>query len=93
MEAKYVVDCEAANEAIWLKKFLMDLGVMRIEQFPIIYIYIFFCVTIVEWLHNPRNHRREKHIECKYHLIREIISRRDVIITKISAAEIWHTRS
>ena len=31
MEAKYVAACEAAKEAIWLKKFLYDLGVMRME--------------------------------------------------------------
>ncbi|XP_075665664.1 cytochrome P450 71B26-like [Castanea sativa] len=32
MEIEYVVACEAAKEAIWLKKFLTDLGIMRMEQ-------------------------------------------------------------
>ena len=31
MEAEYVAACEAAKEAVWLKKFLSDLGVVRIE--------------------------------------------------------------
>ena len=35
MEAEYVAACEAAKEAVWLKKFLYDLGVIRMEQFPI----------------------------------------------------------
>ena len=35
MEAEYVAACEAAKEAVWLKKFLSDLGVMRMEQVPI----------------------------------------------------------
>ena len=35
MEAEYVAACEAAKEAVWLKKFLFDLGVVRIEQVPI----------------------------------------------------------
>ena len=35
MEAKYVTACEAAKEAVWFKKFLSDLGVIRMEQFPI----------------------------------------------------------
>ena len=39
MEAKYVVACEVAKEAVWLKKFLYDLGVMRMEQVPITLFY------------------------------------------------------
>ena len=35
MEAEYVVACEAAKEVVWLKKFLFDLGVMRMEKVPI----------------------------------------------------------
>ena len=35
MEAEYVAACEAAKEATWLKKFLSNLGVVRIEQVPI----------------------------------------------------------
>ena len=29
MEAEYVAACEVAKEAVWLKKFLSDLGVVR----------------------------------------------------------------
>ena len=39
MGAKYVVAYEAAKEAIWLKKFLSDLGVVRMEQVPITLFY------------------------------------------------------
>ena len=49
MEAEYVAACEAAKEAVWLKKFLSDLGVVRMEQVPIT-----LFATIVEWLHNPK---------------------------------------
>ena len=31
MEVEYVATCEAAKEAIWLKKFLSDLGVVRMK--------------------------------------------------------------
>ena len=41
MEVKYVAACEAIREAIWLKKFLSDLGVVRMEQAPI----TLFCDT------------------------------------------------
>ena len=47
MVAEYVAACEAAKEAVWLKKFLSNLGIMRMEQ-------VLHCfATIVEWLHNP----------------------------------------
>ena len=49
MKAEYVAACEAAKEAIWLKKFLSDLGVARMEQVPIT-----LFATIVERLHNPK---------------------------------------
>ena len=35
MEAEYVAACEVAKEAIWLKKFLYDLSVIRMEQVSI----------------------------------------------------------
>ena len=67
MEAEYVAGCEAAKEAVWLKKFLSDLGVMRIEQVPI----TLFCDNsrVVAQSKDPRNHKKGKHIERKYHII------------------------
>jgi hypothetical protein len=35
----------------------------------------------------PRNYKRGKHIERKYHLIREIVTCGDVIVAKIASAE------
>ena len=49
MEVEYIATCEAAKEAVWLKKFLSNLGVVRMEQVPI----TLFAI-IVERLHNPK---------------------------------------
>ena len=38
MEAEYVAACETAKEAVWLKKFLSDLGVVRMEQVTITFV-------------------------------------------------------
>ena len=35
----------------------------------------------------PRSHKRGKHIERKYHLLREIVHRGDVTVTKIASAQ------
>ena len=63
MEAEYVAACEAAKEAVWFKKFLSDLGVVRIEQVPI----TLFCDNsgAVAQSKDPRNHKKRKHIERK----------------------------
>ena len=84
MEAEYVAACEAAKEAIWLKEFLSDLGVVRIEQIPI----TLFCNNsgAVAQSKDPRNHKKGKHIEKKYHIIRDIIACRDVVVAKIENA-------
>ena len=35
----------------------------------------------------PRSHKREKHIERKYHLIREIVSRGDAVVSQIASED------
>ena len=35
IEAEYVAACEAAKEAVWLKKFLIELGVVPVPLSPI----------------------------------------------------------
>ena len=84
MEAEYVAACEVAKEAIWLKKFLYDLGVMRMEQVPI----TLFCDNsgVVAQSKDPRNHKKGKHIERNYHIIWDIVARGDVIVAKIDNA-------
>ncbi|KAA0052272.1 gag/pol protein [Cucumis melo var. makuwa] len=85
MEAEYVASCEAAKEAVWLKKFLTDLEIVPNIHLPI----TLYCDNsgAVANSQEPRSHKRRKHIERKYHLIREIIHRGDVTITKISSEQ------
>ena len=71
MEAEYVAASEAAKEAIWLRKFLMELGVIAKVVDPMILYYD--NSGVVAQAKEPRNHRKGKHIEKKYHLVREIV--------------------
>ena len=83
MEAEYVAACEAAKEAVWLKKFLSDLGVVRMEQVPI----TLLCDNngAVAQSKDPRNYKKRKHIERKYHIIRDIVARGDVVVANIKS--------
>ena len=46
-----------------------------------------FCDSsgAVENSKDPRSHKKAKHIERKYHLIRDIVQRGDVIVAKIAS--------
>ncbi|KAA0025986.1 gag/pol protein [Cucumis melo var. makuwa] len=82
MEAEYVVACEAAKEAVWLRKFLTDLEIVPNMYLPITLYYD--NSGAVANSREQRSHKRRKHIEHKYHLIREIVHRGDVVVTQIS---------
>ena len=67
MEAGYVDACEATKEAIWLKKFLYDLGVKRMEQVPITLFYD--NSRAIAQFKDPGNHKKGKNKERKCHII------------------------
>ena len=85
MEAEYIAASEAAKEAVWLKNFLMDLEVVPFELSAI----TLYCNNsgAVANSKEPRIHKRGKHIERKYHLIREIVNRRDVAVSQIASED------
>ena len=68
IEAEYIAASEAAKEVVWLKNFLMDLEVVPFERSTI----ILYCDNsgAIANSKEPRTHKRGKHIERKYHLIR-----------------------
>ncbi|KAA0042098.1 gag/pol protein [Cucumis melo var. makuwa] len=85
MEAEYVAAYEAAKEVVWLRKFLTDLEIV-----PNMHLLItLYCNNsgAVANSREPRSHKRGKHIKRKYHLIREIVHRGDIIVTQISSEQ------
>ena len=84
-EAEYVATSKAAKKAIWLKKFLLDLQVIPSAYWAI----TLYCDNsgVVALSKEPRYHKKQKHIERKYHLIRDIIERGDTVVTKIASEE------
>ena len=81
IEAEYIVASEAAKEAVWIKKFISELGVVPSCSSPI----DLYCDNSgsIPQAKEPRLHQKSKHILRRYHLIREIIDRGDVKLCKV----------
>ena len=83
-KAEYVAASEAAKEAVWLKKFHL-VQVIPSADWPI----TLYCDNsgAIAQSKEPRYHKKQKHIERKYHLIHDIIDRGDTVVTKIASEE------
>ena len=83
MEVEYIAACEVAKEAVWLKKFYTDLEVIPKLKDP----RVQYCDNsgAVANLKEPRSHKRGKHIETTYHIVREIVQIGYVSILKIAS--------
>ncbi|KAJ9566323.1 hypothetical protein OSB04_002289 [Centaurea solstitialis] len=80
-EAEYIAASDAAKEAVWLRNFITDLRVVANISRPVD-IYCDNSGAVVQ-AKEPREHHKSRHVLQKFHLIREIIGRRDVRICKI----------
>ena len=80
-EAEYIAASEAAKEAVWIKKFIIRLGVIPSIS-DLMDLYCDNNGAIVQ-AKEPRSHQRCKHILRGYHLIREIIKRGEVKICRV----------
>ena len=89
IEDEYIVASKVAKEAVWLKNFLLDLGVVPSVQSAI----TLYCDNsgAIANAKEPRSHKRGKHIGRKYHLIHEIVSRGDAVVSQIAShsSNLW----
>lgn len=73
-EAEYMAVCEAAKEAIYLRRVLKSLGYEQ-EGPTIIYEDNQACIAMSE---NPVLHKRTKHIDMRYHFTRERVQSQEI---------------
>jgi hypothetical protein len=66
-EAEYMALSDACKEAIWLRQLLLDLGHPQIQATPI----LVDNRGSIELTKHPVFHARTKHIDIRYHFIRE----------------------
>ena len=73
IKVEYIAASEAAKEAVWMKKFIAELGVVPSISDPL----NLYCDNnrAIAQAKEPISHQRSKHILRRYHLIREIIER------------------
>ena len=85
IEAEYVAASKATKEVVCLKNFLMDLEVIPNADRPI----TLYCDNsrVVAQSKEPMYHKKQKHIERKYHLIRDITQIEDTVVSKIASKE------
>ncbi|CEG45551.1 Phosphatidylinositol kinase (PIK-G3) [Plasmopara halstedii] len=76
-EAEYMALTEATQEAIWLKTFLCELGEMRDEDPVKIFEDNQGSLALAK---NPKFHKRTKHIDIRYHFVREKVEGGQVIL-------------
>ena len=82
MEAEYIAASNASREAVWLRKLISGLFGEKLET-TIIHCDNRSCIKLTE---NPVFHDRSKHIDLKYHYIRDMVHR-NVIKLKYIATD------
>jgi hypothetical protein len=82
-EAEYIVACSASYEAIWLRKLLTGLFDLDMEATTIL------CdnQSCIKMTENPIFHDRSKHIEIRYHYIRDMVQRGALKLQHVSTNE------
>jgi hypothetical protein len=82
-EAEYIALSVAVREAVWLHKLLTDLFDHEMDP-TTIHCDNQSCVKLSE---NPVFHDKSKHIEIKYHYIRDMVQRKTIHVQYLSTHE------
>ncbi|KAL0396355.1 UNVERIFIED_CONTAM: Retrovirus-related Pol polyprotein from transposon TNT 1-94 [Sesamum calycinum] len=84
-ESEYTAALETAKEAVWLKNYIQELGVVPSITEPVVIV----CDNnrTIAQAKELRSHHQSKHILRCYHLLREMVSRGDIRMDQVSSAE------
>ncbi|EFN65994.1 Retrovirus-related Pol polyprotein from transposon TNT 1-94, partial [Camponotus floridanus] len=82
-EAEYMALTESSKEAIFLRRFLIELGSNDLSGI------IIYCdnQSAMKLTENPVYHGRSKHIDIRHHFIREAIGRKEFHLKHISTED------
>ena len=77
-EAEYITVGSCCSQLLWMKKLLSDCGISQDTM-------VVYCdnSSAIDISKNPVQHSKTKHIEIRYHFIRDLIERNIVILEYI----------
>ncbi|MFC0083216.1 Ty1/Copia family ribonuclease HI, partial [Aciditerrimonas ferrireducens] len=84
-ESEYIAASEAAKEAVWIRSFVSQLGIVQSSADPA----LLFCdnTAAVTLAKEPRSHQRTKHILRKFHLLRDLHQRGEVAVIRVATED------
>ena len=82
MEVEYVACYLATQDAVCLRSFLQDLVLTPAVNYPI----ELLCdnTVAIQFVRDPKFHRKTKHIRRHYHFVRNVIKEKEVAIKYVS---------
>jgi hypothetical protein len=82
-EAEYIAACSTSSEVVWLRKLLAGLFDLELE------VTCIFCdnQSCIKLSENPVFHDKSKHVEIKYHYIRDLVQKGVVKLQYIGTDE------
>jgi hypothetical protein len=82
-EAEYVAACDVTKEAVWLRALLNSVEINQTRPIPLL------CDNngSIVLTGDPSFHNRVKHIDIKYHYIRECVDRGDVDVSYVNTKD------
>jgi hypothetical protein len=80
-EAEYLAASEASKEGVWIRDFITLLGVVPDSANPL----DLYCDNsgAIAQAKEPRHHQKSKHIERRYHLIRQFVRDGNINVCKV----------
>ncbi|KAK6118000.1 hypothetical protein DH2020_048255 [Rehmannia glutinosa] len=85
MEAEYIACTSAVQEAIWLRRFLQSLRITaHVDDAVVVY-----CdnTSALAYAKDPKYHGRTKHIDTRYHCIRESVAQGQTVLRYIPTSD------
>jgi hypothetical protein len=81
-EVEYMAAAEAAKEALWLTRLVKELGIQQVG-------FLLYCdsQSAIYLAKNQVYHARTKHIDVRFHKIKELVATSELLLEKIHTCE------